>query len=51
MWPNHNSRALAKHTADSVVASGSGEQGKFHWRAIQDVLFIRPLLLRRGDIA
>ena len=30
---------------------GSGKQGKLHHRALQDCFFIRPPLLRAGDVA
>ena len=31
--------------------SGSGEHGTLYCRALQDLFFIGPLLLRAGDIA
>lgn len=46
----HNIRECATHIEDTSEMPGSGEQGALHYRALQDHFFIRPLLLRVGDV-
>lgn len=46
-----SSRAHASHIGDTPEASGSGELGTLHSRALLDLFFIRSLLSNAEDIA
>ena len=51
MGLSHNRRAQAIRIGDTAEAPGSGEQGTLHCRALQDLVLIRPLHSRAGDVA
>ena len=44
-----NSRVHATHIADIPEVPGPGKQGTLHYRAPQDLFFIKPLLARAED--
>lgn len=50
MQLNHNFRAHAVHTDNPRVAGSVSQEG-LCYRALQDLFYTRPLLLRPGHIA
>ena len=40
-----------QHTQHTPEAPGSGEQGTLHYRTLQKLFFIKPLLSRTGDVS
>ena len=50
MCSSHNTRVHATHIGDTPEVPVSGEEGTLHFRALQDLFFIKLLLSRVGDI-